>query len=191
MRFYRDLSTPKLSCNTGRPPARVNISLRTDTTERVSEPVFGFIDRRSAVTHENSWKPRQTDRRERYANRRSCGLAWPYNCDRQRERESSILATYRDTDQQLMNVCLQRFEQQQEEKALGVGTFLYESVKSYPTRYEGWMIRISEGIYRKQVAERIPESTIASNQRKFGNEWIVRTIEQYQDRKLAPSPLVS
>lgn len=102
----------------------------------------------------------------------------------------SILATYRDTDQQLMNVCLQRFEQK-EEKALGVGTFLYESVKSYPTRYEGWMIRISEGIYRKQVAERIPESTIASNQKKFGNEWIVRTIEQYQDRKLAPSPLVS
>lgn len=102
----------------------------------------------------------------------------------------SILATYRDTDQQFMNVCLQRFEQR-EHKALGVGTFLYEGKKTYPTRYEGWMIRISEGIYRTQLAERIPQSAIATNQKKFGRDWIVRTIEQYQNRKLAPLPLPS
>jgi hypothetical protein len=97
----------------------------------------------------------------------------------------STLATYRDTDRQLMNVCMQRY-QQQEEKALGVGTFLYESVKDYPTRYEGWMIRISEGIYRSQFAERIPQSTISRNRKEFGDDWILRTLEQYQTRKLVP-----
>jgi hypothetical protein len=95
----------------------------------------------------------------------------------------SILATYRDSDRQLMNVCMQRYKQQ-EEKALGVGTFLYESVKSYPTRYEGWMIRITEGVYRQQFAERIPAATILRNQKEFGDQWILGTLEQYRTRNL-------
>jgi hypothetical protein len=97
----------------------------------------------------------------------------------------STLATYRDTDLQLMNICMQHY-QDQEERALGVGTFLHESIKRYPTRYEGWMIRISEGIYRQQIAERIPNSTITRNQKKFGSDWITRTLEEFDSRQVVP-----
>jgi hypothetical protein len=100
----------------------------------------------------------------------------------------STLATFRESDQHFMNVCMQRYEQS-EDKALGVGTFLRDGTKDYPTRYEGWMIRLTEGVYRIQVAERIPDEVIEANQKKFGKDWIAPTIAQGRD--LQPSQAIN
>jgi len=89
----------------------------------------------------------------------------------------STLATMRESDHQFVNVCMQRYEQN-EDKALGVGTFMGDGSKRYPTRYEGWMIRLTEGVYRIQVAERLSDDVVADNQRRFGRDWIARTIQQ-------------
>lgn len=90
----------------------------------------------------------------------------------------SVLAVFREADLQFMNVCVQRFDNK-EDRALGVGAFLRDGTERYPTRYSGWMIRIGEGIYRRQGAERIPERKVATNQGKYGADWIRRTIDEY------------
>jgi hypothetical protein len=89
----------------------------------------------------------------------------------------STLATMRESDHHFVNVCMQRSEQN-EDKALGVGTFLRDGSQRYPTRYEGWMIRLTEGVYRIQVAERLSDDVVSDNQRRFGRDWIAATIQQ-------------
>ncbi|MGO9055528.1 MAG: hypothetical protein ACLPN6_18715 [Streptosporangiaceae bacterium] len=90
----------------------------------------------------------------------------------------STLAYFRDDDHRFMNVCVQRWGGN-EDQAIGVGTFLRDGTSEYPTFYEGWMIRATEGIYRRQLAWRIPPDVIASakNAQGEGLSWISRVID--------------
>jgi chromosome condensin MukBEF MukE localization factor len=40
------------------------------------------------------------------------------------------------------------------------------------------MIRLTEGVYRIQVAERLSDDVVSDNQRRFGRDWIAATIQQ-------------
>jgi hypothetical protein len=90
----------------------------------------------------------------------------------------STLAFFRNEDHRFMNVCVQRWGGS-EDQAIGVGTFLRDGTSHYPTFYEGWMIRATEGVYRSQLAWRIPPDVIASAKGAHveGLSWISAVID--------------
>jgi hypothetical protein len=90
----------------------------------------------------------------------------------------STLAAFRDEDNRFMNICVQRWDGH-EDQAIGVGTFLRDGTLDYPTIYEGWMIRATEGVYRRQLAWRVKDDVIAAAKAARGDNlsWIGNVIE--------------
>lgn len=82
----------------------------------------------------------------------------------------STSSSVRDYDLLLINYCTFPSENT-EGKALGIGNFLLDG-KSYPTRYEGYLLRLNDGIYRRQAAVKISENQVAAAKRADEHGWI-------------------
>ncbi|MGO8954646.1 MAG: hypothetical protein ACLQF2_15175 [Rhodomicrobium sp.] len=58
-----------------------------------------------------------------------------------------------------------------ESRGITVGKFFSQNSSVFPTRFEGTVVLFSDGLYRRQTAQKIPFSVVRSLQREHGDNW--------------------